>query len=266
MHGNAMITLSWGAGLHSTPARKENAMAVPILEITNLTKTFPGGITAVDHVSLTIHAGDIYGFIGKNGAGKTTTLRAVAGILRFDAGSIRVDGISVADDPVACKRRIAYIPDNPDLYDFLTGTQYLNYLADVFEVPRRDRTTRIEQYGAALDLTDRLGDLISTYSHGMKQKLAMMGGFLHAPRLFLMDEPFVGLDPEAVVRVRRIIRDFCQSGSAVFFSTHILEVAEKLCNKIAMIKDGRLMASGDTAAVRGDQSLEEFFLEVMEHA
>lgn len=241
-------------------------MAVPILEITNLTKTFPGGITAVDNVSLTIHAGDIYGFIGKNGAGKTTTLRAVAGILRFDAGSIRVDGISVADDPVACKRRIAYIPDNPDLYEFLTGTQYLNYLADVFEVPRQERTTRIEQYGEALDMMDRLGDLISTYSHGMKQKLAMMGGFLHAPRLFLMDEPFVGLDPEAVVRVRRIIRDFCQSGSAVFFSTHILEVAEKLCNKIAMIKDGRLMASGDTAAVRGDQSLEEFFLEVMEHA
>jgi ABC-2 type transport system ATP-binding protein len=241
-------------------------MAVPILEITNLTKTFPGGITAVDNVSLTIHAGDIYGFIGKNGAGKTTTLRAVAGILRFDAGSIRVDGISVADDPVACKRRIAYIPDNPDLYEFLTGTQYLNYLADVFEVPRQDHTTRIEQYGEALDLTGRLSDLISTYSHGMKQKLAMMGGFLHAPRLFLMDEPFVGLDPEAVVRVRRIIRDFCQGGSAVFFSTHILEVAEKLCNKIAMIKDGRLMASGDTAAVRGDQSLEEFFLEVMEHA
>ncbi|MGI6635646.1 MAG: ABC transporter ATP-binding protein [Christensenellales bacterium] len=237
-----------------------------MLEITNLTKTFPGGITAVDNVSLTIHAGDIYGFIGKNGAGKTTTLRAVAGILRFDAGSIRVDGISVADDPVACKRRIAYIPDNPDLYEFLTGTQYLNYLADVFEVPRQDHTTRIEQYGEALDLTGRLSDLISTYSHGMKQKLAMMGGFLHAPRLFLMDEPFVGLDPEAVVRVRRIIRDFCQGGSAVFFSTHILEVAEKLCNKIAMIKDGRLMASGDTAAVRGDQSLEEFFLEVMEHA
>ncbi len=241
-------------------------MTEPILSIRNLTKTYPGGITAVDNLSLTIEGGDIYGFIGKNGAGKTTTLRAAAGILRFDSGDIFVDGMSVRDDPVACKRRIAYIPDNPDLYDFLTGAQYLAYLADVFEVTAADRNARIKAYGDALDLTSRLSDLVATYSHGMKQKLAMIGGFLHAPRLFLMDEPFVGLDPEAVVRVRQIIRDFCRSGSAVFFSTHILEVAEKLCNKVAMIKQGQLIASGETAQVRGDKTLEDFFLEVMEHA
>ncbi len=241
-------------------------MATPILDIRGLSKTFPGGITAVNELSLTIEGGDIYGFIGKNGAGKTTTLRAAAGILRFDQGDILVGGISIKEDPVACKRKIAYIPDNPDLYDYLTGAQYLAYLADVFEVSAADRQARIAEYGEALDMADRLNDLIGSYSHGMKQKLAMMGGFLHAPRLFLMDEPFVGLDPEAVVRVRRIIRDFCQGGSAVFFSTHILEVAEKLCNKVAMIKEGKLIASGETAQVRGDQTLEDFFLEVMEHA
>ena len=241
-------------------------MATPILDIRGLSKTFPGGITAVNDLSLTIEGGDIYGFIGKNGAGKTTTLRAAAGILRFDQGDILVGGISIKEDPVACKRKIAYIPDNPDLYDYLTGAQYLAYLADVFEVSAADRQARIAEYGEALDMAERLNDLIGSYSHGMKQKLAMMGGFLHAPRLFLMDEPFVGLDPEAVVRVRRIIRDFCQGGSAVFFSTHILEVAEKLCNKVAMIKEGRLIASGETAQVRGDQTLEDFFLEVMEHA
>lgn len=241
-------------------------MAIPILEIRGLTKTFPGGITAVDNLSLTIAGGDVYGFIGKNGAGKTTTLRAAAGILRFDSGEIRVDGIPVKEDPVACKKKIAYIPDNPDLYDYLTGAQFLTYLADVFEVAAGDRKTRIQTYGDALDLTGRLNDLIGTYSHGMKQKLAMIGGFLHAPRLFLMDEPFVGLDPEAVVRVRQIIRDFIAGGSAVFFSTHILEVAEKLCNKVAMIKEGRLIASGETAQVRGDQTLEDYFLEVMDHA
>ncbi|NLB39122.1 MAG: ABC transporter ATP-binding protein, partial [Clostridiales bacterium] len=204
-----------------------------MLDIRGLSKTFPGGITAVNDLALTIEGGDIYGFIGKNGAGKTTTLRAAAGILRFDQGDILVDGISIREDPVACKRKIAYIPDNPDLYDYLTGAQYLAYLADVFEVSAADRQARIAEYGDALDMAERLNDLIGSYSHGMKQKLAMMGGFLHAPRLFLMDEPFVGLDPEAVVRVRRIIRDFCQGGSAVFFSTHILEVAEKLCNKVA---------------------------------
>ena len=241
-------------------------MATPILDIRGLSKTFPGGITAVNDLALTIEGGDIYGFIGKNGAGKTTTLRAAAGILRFDQGDILVGGISIKEDPVACKRKIAYIPDNPDLYDYLTGAQYLAYLADVFEVSAADRQARIAEYGEALDMAERLNDLIGSYSHGMKQKLAMMGGFLHAPRLFLMDEPFVGLDPEAVVRVRRIIRDFCQGGSAVFFSTHILEVAEKLCNKVAMIKEGKLIASGETAQVRGDQTLEDFFLEVMEHA
>jgi len=223
-------------------------------------------VMAVDNLSLTIEPGDIYGFIGKNGAGKTTTLRAAAGILRFDTGDMLVDGTSIKADPLACKRKIAYIPDNPDLYEFLTGRQYLDFVADLFEIAGDERGQRIEHYARALDLSDRLHDLISSYSHGMKQKLAMIGGFIHRPVLFLMDEPFVGLDPEAVVRVRQIIRDFCAQGSAVFFSTHVLEVAEKLCNKVAVIKDGRLVAAGATDQVRGQASLEEYFLEAMRDA
>jgi len=238
----------------------------PILDIRGFSKSYDGKAMAVDGLRLAIQPGDIYGFIGKNGAGKTTTLRAAAGILRFDTGDMLVDGVSVKADPLQCKRKIAYIPDNPDLYEFLTGRQYLDFVADLFDISREERHQRIAHYAQALDLTDRLGDLISSYSHGMKQKLAMIGGFIHRPLLFLMDEPFVGLDPEAVVRVRQIIRDFCAQGSAVFFSTHVLEVAEKLCNKVAVIKDGRLVAAGATDQVRGQASLEEYFLEAMRDA
>ena len=238
----------------------------PILDIRGFSKSYDGKVMAVENLSLTIEPGDIYGFIGKNGAGKTTTLRAAAGILRFDTGDMLVDGTSIKADPLACKRKIAYIPDNPDLYEFLTGRQYLDFVADLFEIAGDERGQRIEHYARALDLSDRLHDLISSYSHGMKQKLAMIGGFIHRPVLFLMDEPFVGLDPEAVVRVRQIIRDFCAQCSAVFFSTHVLEVAEKLCNKVAVIKDGRLVAAGATDQVRGQASLEEYFLEAMRDA
>ena len=238
----------------------------PILDIRGFSKSYDGKVMAVDNLSLTIEPGDIYGFIGKNGAGKTTTLRAAAGILRFDIGDMLVDGTSIKADPLACKRKIAYIPDNPDLYEFLTGRQYLDFVADLFEIAVDERGQRIEHYARALDLSDRLHDLISSYSHGMKQKLAMIGGFIHRPVLFLMDEPFVGLDPEAVVRVRQIIRDFCAQGSAVFFSTHVLEVAQKLCNKVAVIKEGRLIAAGPTDQVRGQGSLEEYFLEAMRDA
>ena len=236
-----------------------------ILSINGFTKVYSGEVKAVDNLSLQVEAGDIYGFIGKNGAGKTTTLRAVAGILQYEIGEILIDGVSLKDNPVLCKRKMAYIPDNPDLYEFLTGRQYLNFLADLFELPREIREKRCEHYLQTLDLEDRVQDLISSYSHGMKQKLAMIGGFIHEPLLFLMDEPFVGLDPEAVVKVRQIIRDFCQRGSAVLFSTHVLEVAQKLCNKVAIIKDGRLVAAGDTDAIRGKDSLEDYFLEAMQH-
>lgn len=238
-------------------------MNAPILDIRNLGKSYAASKKAVNGLSLRIEAGDIFGFIGKNGAGKTTTLRAVCGILPFEEGDILVDGISVKTDPVAVKRQLAYVPDNPDLYDFLTGSQYLNWMADLFEVPLPVRQEAIARYGQALEMTDRLGELISSYSHGMKQKLAMMGGFIHQPRLFLMDEPFVGLDPQAVRRVRQIIQDFCRQGSAVFFSTHILEVAEKLCNKVAIIRGGQLVAAGPTQQVRGQSSLEDVFMEVM---
>lgn len=237
-----------------------------ILSIEDFSKSYSGKTRAVDHLSLRVEPGDIYGFIGKNGAGKTTTLRAVAGILRFEEGDIYVNGTSVKQDALACKKQIAYIPDNPDLYEFLTGSQYLHFVADLFELPRAIREERISYYLDALDLAGREQDLISSYSHGMKQKLAMIGGFIHRPLLFLMDEPFVGLDPEAVVRVRRMIQDFCQEGSAVLFSTHVLEVAEKLCNKVAIIKQGRLVAAGPTDEVRGSQSLESYFLEAMRDA
>jgi len=236
-----------------------------ILSIDGLTKSYGGKVRAVDQLSLTVEPGDIFGFIGKNGAGKTTTLRAVAGILRYDMGEILIDGVSLKDEPVLCKQKLAYIPDNPDLYEFMTGRQYLDFMADIFRIPKQARLERSEHYLKALDLGDRVQDLISSYSHGMKQKLAMIGGFIHEPLLFLMDEPFVGLDPEAVVKVRQIIKDFCKRGSAVLFSTHVLEVAQKLCNKVAIIKEGSLIAAGDMDAVRGKKSLEDYFLEAMAH-
>ncbi len=236
-----------------------------MLRIKQLTKTF-GDLVAVDDLTLTVNAGDIMGFIGHNGAGKTTTLKAVAGILPFDRGEITVDGRSLADDPIACKRSMAYIPDNPDLYEHLTGVQYLNFVADIYGVSASDRSKRIARYAEALEMTNRLSDLIGGCSHGMKQKIAVIGALVHAPKLLLLDEPFVGLDPKASHTLKQIMHELCAEGSAIFFSTHVLEVAEKLCNRVAIIKGGRLIACGNMDEVKGDSSLEELFLELTDHA
>ena len=232
-----------------------------MLEIQHFTKRY-GKKTAVDDLSLTIQAGEICAFIGHNGAGKTTTLKACCGILPFEEGDILVDGISVRRDPVACKRKIAYLPDNPDLYEFMTGTKYLNFIADVFQVPSGQREGRIRDYAERLELTDDLVQPISAYSHGMKQKLAVISALLHQPRLMLMDEPFVGLDPKATHVLKGLMADLCAQGSAIFFSTHVLEVAERLCHKVAIIKNGKLVAAGAMEEVKGDQSLEDVFLEL----
>ena len=232
-----------------------------MLEIQHFTKRY-GKKTAVDDLSLTIQAGEICAFIGHNGAGKTTTLKACCGILPFEEGDILVDGISVRRDPVACKRKIAYLPDNPDLYEFMTGTKYLNFIADVFRVPSGQREGRIRDYAERLELTDDLAQPISSYSHGMKQKLAVISALLHQPRLMLMDEPFVGLDPKATHVLKGLMADLCAQGSAIFFSTHVLEVAERLCHKVAIIKNGKLVAAGAMEEVKGDQSLEDVFLEL----
>lgn len=230
-----------------------------ILKIEHLTKRY-GEKAAVDDLSLEIQPGEIVGFIGHNGAGKTTTLKACCGILEFDEGEILVDGISVKDRPLECKRRMAYIPDNPDLYEFLSGVGYLNFIADVFGVSQEDRQERIRTYAEMFDLTEDLAQPISAYSHGMKQKLAIISALLHAPKLIVMDEPFVGLDPKAAHTVKELMRKLCEEGGAIFFSTHVLEVAEKLCDRIAIIQDGRLVICGETEAVRGDTSLEQVFL------
>lgn len=232
-----------------------------MLRISHLTKTY-GSKTAVSDLTLHIAPGEIYGFIGHNGAGKTTTLKACCGILPFDQGEILVDGISVKEDPLACKKRIAYIPDNPDLYEFLTGFQYLNFIADVFAIPKDERKRRIDQYAEVFSLTGDLGQPISSYSHGMKQKLAILSALIHKPRLLMMDEPFVGLDPSASHQLKTIMRELCNQGCAIFFSTHVLEVAEKLCHKIAIIKNGRLVKSGVTEDIVGDSTLEDVFLEL----
>ncbi len=235
-----------------------------ILEIKDFSKSYSGGKKAVDNLSLTLQAGDIYGFIGHNGAGKTTTIRAVVGVMDFDNGDIFIDGHSIKKEPVLCKSITAYVPDNPDLYEYLTGIQYLNYMSDMFGVSRKEREANIKKYGDSLKLTGNLGDLISAYSHGMKQKLALVAAFIHQPRLIVLDEPFVGLDPGASFQLKSIMRELCDMGSAFFFSTHILEVAEKLCNKIAIIKDGKLITSGKTEEVRGNSNLEKVFMEVTE--
>lgn len=232
-----------------------------MLKIEHLTKTY-GEKKAVDDLSLHILPGEIYGFIGHNGAGKTTTLRSVAGILQFDSGEITIDGIALKNDPLACKRRLAYIPDNPDLYEYMTGIQYLNFIADIFAVPAGLRRERIAKYAGLFELTADLAQPVSAYSHGMKQKLAIISAWLHAPRLILMDEPFVGLDPKAAHILKGMMRELCDDGGAIFFSTHVLEVAEKLCDKVAIIKAGRLIRSGTMEDVRGDDSLEEVFLEL----
>ena len=232
-----------------------------MLKIDNLTKSY-GDKKAVDGLSLHIQKGEIYGFIGHNGAGKTTTLKSVVGILGFDSGTILVDGVSVKDDPMECKRKIAYIPDNPDLYEFMTGIKYLNFIADIFGVSAGARGERIRKYADDFGLTANLGQPISSYSHGMKQKLAVISALIHEPKLVIMDEPFVGLDPKAAHTLKMIMRDICDAGGAIFFSTHVLEVAEKLCDRIAIIKDGKLIRSGTVEEVTGDASLESVFLEL----
>lgn len=234
-----------------------------MLKIQNLTKTF-GDKVAVDNLSLHIQPGEIYGFIGHNGAGKTTTLKSVIGIQEFDAGEIYINGMSIKEQPVECKKLVAYIPDNPDLYTFMSGIQYLNFIADIFEVPSGDRKALIEKYADMFGLTSDLAQPINTYSHGMRQKLAIISALVHRPKLVIMDEPFVGLDPMASHAVKGIMREICDEGGAIFFSTHVLEVAEKLCDKVAIIKQGKLIKSGTMEEVKGDTSLESVFLELEE--
>lgn len=237
-----------------------------MLTIKNLTKTYPGGRTAVRNLSLCVESGDIYGFIGHNGAGKTTTIKCVVGIHAFDQGEITIDGISVKENALACKEKLAYIPDNPDLYEYLTGIQYLNFLADIFGISSREREKLIAQEADAFEMTEALGDLISSYSHGMKQKLAIIGALIHTPKLLVLDEPFVGLDPSAALTLKTKMHELCEKGGAIFFSTHVLEVAEKLCNKVAIIKDGELIASGLTRELTGGETLEAVFMEVVGNA
>ena len=232
-----------------------------MLQIEHLTKTY-GEKKAVDDLSLHILPGEIYGFIGHNGAVKTTTLKSVAGILRFDAGEIRIGGTSIRTDPLACKRKLAYIPDNPDLYDYMTGIQYLNFIANIFGVSAADRQARIRELAERFELTNDLAQPIAAYSHGMKQKLAIISAWLHAPQLVVMDEPFVGLDPKAAHLLKGMMRELCDRGGAIFFSTHVLEVAEKLCDKVAILRAGKLIRSGTMDEVKGDDSLEEVFLEL----
>ena len=232
-----------------------------ILEIRHYSKSYAEGKKAADDVSLQVAAGDIYGFIGHNGAGKSTTIRAVVGVLDFTEGEILIDGHSVKAEPMACKRITAYIPDNPDLYENLTGIQYLNFVADVFAISAADREERIRKYAGLFEITDSLGDLIGSYSHGMKQKVAIISALIHEPRLLVLDEPFVGLDPKATFTLKEIMREMCERGTAVFFSTHVLDVAEKLCNKVAIIKHGRIIASGTMEELTDGHSLEEVFLE-----
>ncbi len=232
-----------------------------MLRIDHLVKKY-GDKTAVSDLSLHIQKGEIYGFIGHNGAGKTTTLKSVAGIMNFDSGEILIDGVSIKDDPIACKKKTAYIPDNPDLYDFMSGIKYLNFIADVYGVAADERQRLIKRYADDFEITDDLAQPIAAYSHGMKQKLAVISAWIHSPKLIIMDEPFVGLDPKASHRLKEMMRQVCDEGGAIFFSTHVLEVAEKLCDKVAIIKQGSLIRSGTMDEVRGDDSLEEVFLEL----
>lgn len=233
-----------------------------MLEIRNLTKTYKGGKKAVSNLSLKVEPGDICGFIGHNGAGKTTTIKCIVGIHDFEAGEILVDGISVKENPLKCKSVLAYIPDNPDLYEYLTGIQYLNFIADIFGVPAEERKKRIQEEADDFEITQALGDLISSYSHGMKQKLAIIGALLHRPKLLILDEPFVGLDPKAALTLKNKMHKLCEEGSAIFFSTHVLDVAEKLCDKVIIIRKGELIAAGDTKELTKGESLEDVFMEV----
>ncbi|MBQ6222528.1 MAG: ABC transporter ATP-binding protein [Solobacterium sp.] len=232
-----------------------------MLKIEHLTKTY-GEKKAVDDLSLQIHPGEIFGFIGHNGAGKSTTLKSVAGILQFDAGTITICGKDIVKEPVVCKKELAYIPDNPDLYEFMSGIKYLNFVADIFGIPAGERQEKIRLYADRLELTNDLAQPISAYSHGMKQKLAVISAWIHSPKLIVMDEPFVGLDPKASYMLKEMMREHCEQGGAIFFSTHVLEVAEKLCDKVAIIKQGKLVKVGTMEEVKGDESLEEVFLEL----
>lgn len=234
-----------------------------MLEIQNYSKVYGDNNKAADNVSLSVEAGDIYAFIGHNGAGKSTTIRAVVGVLDFTEGEILIDGHSVKKEPMKCKKITAYIPDNPDIYENLTGIQYLNFVADVYEVSVQEREARIKEYAERFEIEDSLGDLISSYSHGMKQKVAIIGALIHNPKLLILDEPFVGLDPKAAFTLKTIMKEMCDNGTAVFFSTHVLDVAEKLCNKIAIIKQGKIITTGTMEELVGDKSLEEVFLEVV---
>ena len=232
-----------------------------MLEIKHYSKSYGEGKKAADDVTLTVESGDIYGFIGHNGAGKSTTIRAVVGVLDFDEGEILIDGHSVKDEPMECKKITAYIPDNPDLYENLTGIQYLNFVADVFDISAADREEKIKKYADLFEITEALGDQISSYSHGMKQKVAIISALIHDPKLLVLDEPFVGLDPKATFTLKEIMHEMCDHGTAIFFSTHVLDVAEKLCNKVAIIKKGKIIASGTMEELTEGQSLEEAFLE-----
>lgn len=234
-----------------------------MLNIQNLTKTYKGSGKGVKNLTLTLQAGDIYGFIGHNGAGKTTTLKCIAGILDFTEGDILIDGHSIKKESLLCKSMLAYIPDNPDLPEYLTGIQYLNFIADIYGLSEAIRTEKIKKYAEAFEITAALGDLISSYSHGMKQKLAIISALIHSPKLMLLDEPFVGLDPKAALTLKEIMRELCENGGAVFFSTHVLDVAEKLCNRIAIIKDAQLVAAGDIETLTKGESLEKVFMEVV---
>lgn len=235
-----------------------------MLKITNFTKIYKGSKKAVDNLSLIVSPGDIYGFIGHNGAGKTTTLKAVSGILDFKEGEILIDGLSVKENPVECKQKLAYIPDNPDIYEHLTGLQYINFIADIYKVAQKEREVLINEYGDLFEISKNYDDLISSYSHGMKQKIAIISALVHKPKLLILDEPFVGLDPKASHDLKRIFISLCKEGSAIIFSTHVLEVAEKLCSKIGIIQDGKLIADGLTSEVIGDKSLEDIFLNLVE--
>jgi ABC-2 type transport system ATP-binding protein len=237
-----------------------------MLKITNLSKSYDNSKKAVDNVTLEIPKGEIFAFIGHNGAGKTTTIKCVVGLLDFEEGEILVDGMSIKDDPIACKRKIAYIPDNPDIYESLTGIQYLNFIADIYQIPKDTRTVEIAKYAKTFEITSNLGDLISTYSHGMKQKLCIISALIRHPKLMILDEPFVGLDPKAAFSVKEIMKQMCEEGASVFFSTHVLEVAEKLCNRVAIIKNGAIVAYGTMEEVKGDKSLEDVFLELEKDA
>ncbi len=236
-----------------------------MLKIENYSKSYGPDKKAVDGLSLEVKAGDLYGFIGHNGAGKTTTIKSVVGILPFEEGTIQIDGIDITAEPVECKKRVAYIPDNPDVYESLTGMEYLNFLGDIFRVSSSKREAAVKKYAEMFEITGNLNDPISSYSHGMKQKIEIIGALMHEPKLLILDEPFVGLDPKAAFTVKTIMKEFCEAGGAIFFSTHVLEVAEKLCNKIAIIKGGKLIASGEMEKVKGQSSLEDVFMELIDH-